>query len=101
MGRDEERHPLSREFEEEVPELPPRDRIDAGSRFIEKQNRRLMHERASHGEPLPPTARKQPGAPVKIRFDMRDRDQFVAAMLQFFPAQTVKLAGKSKVLTHR
>src|SRR5438445_8951135 len=60
-----------------------------------------MHERASHGEPLPPTAGKQPGAPVEIRFDMRDCDQFVATLLQFFPAQTVELAGKSEVLTHR
>src|SRR5437588_11101689 len=101
MGRDEERQPLSREFEEEVPELPPRDRIDAGSRFIEKQNRRLMHERASHGEPLSPAAGKQRGAPVEIRLEMGDRDQFVATLLQFFPAQTIKLAGKSKVLTHR
>src|SRR5437764_9553683 len=32
---------------------------------------------------------------------MRDRDQFVATLLQFLSAQTVKLAGKGKVLTHR
>ena len=60
-----------------------------------------MHERASHGEPLPPAARKQTGAPVEIRLEMGDRDQFVATLLQFLSAQTVKLAGKGKVLTHR
>src|SRR5437763_15008059 len=32
---------------------------------------------------------------------MGDRDQFVATLLQFLSAQTVKLAGKGKVLTHR
>src|SRR5205085_8454587 len=101
MRGDEERHSLSGEFEEQVPQLTPRDRFDACGRFIEKQNRRLMHERASHGEPLPPAARKQTGAPVEIRLEMGDRDQFVAKLLQFLYAQTVKLAGNVKVLPNR
>ena len=41
MGGDKERHPLPREFEEQVPKFPPRDRIDPGRRFIEKKDGRF------------------------------------------------------------
>ena len=40
-------------------------------------------------------------APVDVRLEMRDRDQFVAALLQFLTAQTVKFAGENKVLIYR
>ena len=81
MRGDEERHALPGEFEKQIPEFAPRDRIDARGRLIEKENGRLVHERAGHGEALPPAAGEQRGAAVEIRFEMGERDQFVAALL--------------------
>ena len=65
MGRHEQRHALPGEFEKQIPQFAARDRIDARRRFIEKQNCRLVHERASHGQTLPPAAGKKRGAPVR------------------------------------
>ena len=81
MRGDEKRHALPGEFEKQIPQFAPRDRIDARRRFVEKQHGRLVHERAGHGQPLPPAAGEQRRAPVEVRFEMRKRDQFVATLL--------------------
>ena len=80
MRRDEERHAAPRELEEQIPQLAPRDRIDAGGRFVEKKNGRLMHQRASHREALTPAAGEKRGAAVEVGLEMSERDQFVAAL---------------------
>ena len=80
MRGDEQRHALAREFEEQIPQFAPRHRIDAGGRLVEKENGRLVHERARHGQALPPAAGKKRGAPIEVRLEMRERDQFVAAL---------------------
>ncbi len=73
--------PCAREFEKQIPQLAARDRIDARGRFVEKEDGRLVHERTSHRQALTPAAREQGGAPIEVRLEMRERDQFVAALL--------------------
>src|SRR5678815_5395193 len=97
----EESHAASREPEEQIPKLASRHRIDASGRLIEKKNRRLMHQRASHGEALSPTPREECSAPVKIRLEVSERDQFVAPFLQVAVPKAVELAGKEQVLVYR
>ncbi len=52
MGGDHDGHPRFGQMVDALPELAPRQRIDAGGRLIEKQNGRLMHQRTSQREPL-------------------------------------------------
>ena len=101
MGRDKKRHAFTGELEEQIPEFAPRDRIDASSRLIKKEHARPVHERARHGQPLTPAARKLPGPPVDVRLKMRRGDHFVAPLVQFAAAQAIKLPGKDEVLIHR
>src|ERR1700730_14990005 len=100
MGGNEERHSLSREFEEQIPELTPRDGIDAGGGLIEKKDRRFVHERASHREALAPATGKERGAPAQVRLEMRYCDQIVAAAFQFAIGKTVEFTGENQVLVH-
>src|SRR5687767_9051237 len=100
MRRHEQRHAAPREFEQQIPQLTTRDRINACRRFIEKQHRRFMHQRARHRQSLPPSAREQRRAPIQIRFQMRDRGQFLAAFLQRFPVQAIKPPVKQKIFVH-
>ena len=67
MRGDEEGHAAPRELEEQIPKFAPRHRIDPGGRFVEKKNGRLMHQRTSHGQALPPAAGEQRRATVEIR----------------------------------
>ena len=45
-----------REILDQLPKLPPGHRIDSARRFVEKQDGRLMKNRAAEREPLPPSA---------------------------------------------
>src|SRR5438309_1909903 len=60
-----------------------------------------MHERTRHRQALPPSTGKLRCAPADVRLQMSDRDQFIAALGQCPPAQTVELARENKVLIHR
>ena len=56
MGRHEQRHAFTGELEKQIPQLAPRDRIDAGGRLIEEDDARLVHERGGEREALLPAA---------------------------------------------
>ena len=58
VGGDEQRDALGRELEEQVPQLAPRDRIDARGRLVEEDHPGLVHERGAQREALLPAARK-------------------------------------------
>ena len=100
MSGDEKRHPLAGELEKQIPQLAPRDRIDTGRRFVEKQHRRFVHERARHRQALSPAAGKESRAAIEVRLEMRDRDKIVAAPFQFAVGKAVKFAGENEVLVH-
>ena len=81
MSRDEKGHAFTGELEQQIPEFASRDRIDACSWLIEKEHRRFMHERASHGQTLPPAAGKLRCAPVSVRLKMRRGDHFLPPLI--------------------
>ena len=74
MRRHKQRHPLAGKFEEQIPQLAPGHRIDTRRRLVEEKNARLVHERASHGQPLPPATGEQARAAVEVRLEMRQLD---------------------------
>src|SRR6185436_9306952 len=84
-------------LEQQVPQLTPRYRIDTRGRLVEEQDSGMMHERAGHREALPPSARKQPGAALEIRFDVRQRDELILSFPQRVPAQAVQAAIEHQV----
>src|SRR5439155_16195236 len=100
MSRDEQSHALASEFEEQIPKFTPRDRIDASSRFVEKEHGRPVHKRASHRKTLTPAAGKLAGAPVDVWLQMRRGDHYVPTLAQFAVAQVIKFFCKIKVLIH-
>ncbi len=54
--------PVAEELRQQLPELAPRDRIDAGRRLVEQQHLRLVDERAGERQLLLHAARQAIGA---------------------------------------
>ena len=52
MGRDENGDAAVAQIVEQIPDLLAMNGIEAGSRFVEKKKRRIVHERAGHREHL-------------------------------------------------
>src|SRR5262249_54166701 len=50
--RDYDRETIAREMSEHIPELPARDRVDAGRRLVQQQHARLGYQRTCKGELL-------------------------------------------------
>src|ERR1044071_247162 len=100
MGGDEKSHAASCEFEEQIPKLAPRHRVDPGGRLIKEENGWFVHESAGHGETLSPAAGEKCGTAIEIGLEMRERDQIVTAFLQVALAETVKFAGEKEILVH-
>ena len=94
------RHPGAGQLKEQIPQLPARDGIDAGRRLVEEKHTRFVDEGAGHGEALAPATGEQGGPPVEVGFEVRERDEFVAALPQPITAQTVKAAEEQQVLVH-
>ena len=51
---DEQRHAAAGQVVEQVPELAPRHRVDAGGGLVEEQQLRLVDRRSAQRQPLPP-----------------------------------------------
>src|SRR5438874_9237242 len=98
MGRHKKRHAFTGKLEQQIPQLTAGDWVNSSSRFIEKKHRRSVHERASHGKPLAPAAGQLRSTLVQIRLKMRGCDHFVAPLIQFATAQTIKFSCKYEVL---
>src|SRR5262249_8726066 len=77
MRRHKKRDPLSRELEQQIPELAARNWIDSRSWFIEKKNCRLMHQGASKGETLLPSSGEAASQPVYIFLELVGCDRFI------------------------
>ena len=58
---DQHRRAAAGEVVDESPEPPPRQRIDAAGRLVEKDDRRLVQDGAAEPETLPPAARERAG----------------------------------------
>src|SRR4029434_6220947 len=94
-------HAFAGERKEQVPKLATRDRIDSSRWLIEKKHGWLVHERAGHRQTLTSASCKQSRAPADVRFEMRDRDQLIASVIQLSPAQAVKFAGENEIFIYR
>ena len=53
------------------PELAARQRVDARGRLVEKQHRRVVHDRAGQGQPLLEAQRQLAGVDVEIRLQSK------------------------------
>ena len=56
MRADDKRDALPGNGEEQIPQLPPRHRIDARRGFVQKYQLRVMQQGANQGQPLSPAA---------------------------------------------
>ena len=65
VGRDEQRHPAGGKLEEQIPQLPAGDGVDARGGLVEKQQLRLVDQRAGQREPLLPSAGERAGELVE------------------------------------
>ena len=62
---------------EHAPELPPRLRVEAGRRLVEKQQVGTSGHGAGHRQALLLAARQLADPRVRLRFELDDREQFV------------------------
>ena len=76
-------------------------RIESGGRFVEKKQRRIMHERAAEREQLPHSAGKTAGRSFAFRLQIRQLQQIRDSFLQFVTRHATGAAEKSHVLLHR
>ena len=76
VGRQQDRPALALERQHEVPERPAGGRIEAGGRFIEEDEFRLVHEGQGDGEPLALTARQVRGPRVPALAQLEGVDEF-------------------------
>jgi len=85
----EEGYPLTREPEEEVPQRPTSDRIDAGCRLFKEDHSGRVDDCARKREPLFPTAGKLGGTPIEISANPSKLDHLILAMLGLVSANAV------------
>ena len=101
MRRDEQRHVLLGELEEQVPQVAPRHRIDPGRRLIEEDQPGLVQQGTGQGQPLLPPAgervrRASPGAA-----QAHPIDQLLLAMPRTGRRQPVDARVEVEVLLRR
>ena len=98
--RKQDRHPLRRQLGERVPELAPRDRIDARRRLIEQQDARLRHQRAGQRELLLHAAAQPPREPVGEALHPEHREVPLAARADVAQRDASQLTDVAEVLGH-
>src|SRR5438132_9975727 len=74
--------------------------MNNGSRLIETEHARPVHESTSHRQTLTPATGELASTPVDVRLQMRRGNHFLAPLVQFVTAQAIKFSCKNKVLIH-
>ena len=64
MGCHKNRDPLAGKAADELPEMPPRDGVDAGGGLVQEKDLRSVKKRTGKRQALPPPGRKLTGEPV-------------------------------------
>ncbi len=80
MRRDEQRHVLGGEPEEQVPQVAPRHRIDPGRRLVEEDQPGLVQQGAGQRQPLLPPAGELSAALPQVRRQAHPIDQLLLAL---------------------
>src|SRR5438445_6209852 len=60
----------------------------------------MMHQRAGHRQPLPPTAGQQAGPLFQVWLNVSESYEFIALLGQLLAAQPVKPSVKHQVFEH-
>src|SRR6516164_8128938 len=97
----EKRDALSRQFEQQVPQLTARHGIDAGGGFIEEDQLRLVQQRAAECKPLLPPTRKLCRQPILVRAKAVLLNDFVQALAQTLGWQAIDAAVKGQIFRDR
>src|SRR5690606_15888055 len=82
---------------DEIPELTPGQRIDAGGRLVEDEEVRIVNERAAEAELLPHAARELARGPVEERREAGAFGELRDTALSFFPVVPEKPAEEVDV----
>src|SRR5215467_9475197 len=77
------------------------DRIETRGRFIEKKQRRVVHQCATEREQLPHPARQATGRGIAFFPEISEAQQIRDALIQFRYGHTTSAAEKTKILLHR
>src|SRR4030095_7983615 len=101
MSGDEDRFTSVTQVIEEVPNVWQMDRIEARGRFIEKEKRRVVHQRATERDQLPHPARQTPGRGVAFFPEISEAQQIRDTFIQFRYGHATSAAEKAKILLHR
>ena len=100
MGGDEKGDPLRGQREQQVPELPARDRIDPRGRLVEEHHARLVQQRRPQRQPLLPAAREQPGPSIQVGADVGQGDDRLSPLAQALAGEPVDAGEEVEVLAH-
>src|SRR5258708_1670025 len=98
---DEKRDAMSGEFEKKIPKLASRDRVDAGSGLVEKEECRLMQHGAAESYTLLPASRKLRRQTIEVGREAVEMNDFVDAPLQASGFEAVDAAVELQVFADR
>jgi hypothetical protein len=96
--RHDHRHTVAGEPRERVPELAPRDRVDARRRLVEQQDAGARDERAGQGELLLHPAAQPPREPLLELVHAKEAEVVPPALLDLGARQAAQFADVAKVL---
>src|SRR5215470_13315108 len=94
---DEESDAVTGEFEEQIPQLTARDRIDTCGRLVEEEEFRFVKHGAAERKALLPAAGKFSGKTSRVRTEAIELNDFVHAALQFVWRKAVDTAVKREI----
>src|SRR6516162_7403173 len=76
-------------------------RIETRGRFIEEEQRRVVHERATEREQLPHSARQATSRSIALSPEISEAQQIRDPFIQFRYRHATGTAEKAKILLHR
>ena len=100
MGRHHDGDAARHHRVDEAPELAAGQRVDAGGRFVEKQHRRLVHDRAGQGEPLLEAERQRAGVDVEARPEVEGVDHAGDGLAAPGAGEAVGAGEELEILAH-
>src|SRR5438105_1250694 len=101
MGGDENGPAGGRELINQIPESASRNRVDARGGLVEKQNRRVVQDRAAQRQPLLPATGKQMCDGAALLFQPRHSQDIVFSFRSQIFRHAVNSAEKVDVLLYR
>ena len=97
----EQRHPASRQLEEQVPQVAPRHGVDPGGGLVEKEELRFVNQSAGQRQALLPATGEGTGELVHAVVDPGEPSDLALALAEPFGAQPVDPSVEIEVLIDR